>query len=160
MPANAPGVDEVADGELPRQRVLQPLGVHHQVVVQEPRVGVERCHLLGAGLHHVWVTVAHWGWGLGWGREETRLRLYSTARPHPQNTSQSESNESGKMCGTCVCVFTVCDIVDAVQVALTFLVIHVLTFGFNYLYGVVAEEDLAGRPAEIRNMKDGRAESP
>lgn len=60
-PANAPGVDEVADGELPRQRVLQPLGVHHQVVVQEAGVGVERSHLLGAGLHHVWVTVAHWG---------------------------------------------------------------------------------------------------
>lgn len=40
------------------------------------------------------------------------------------------------------------DIVDAVQVLLAFLVIHVLTFGLYYLYGVMAEEDLAGRPAE------------
>lgn len=41
-----------------------------------------------------------------------------------------------------------CHVVDAVQVALTSLVIHVLTFGFYYLYGVMAKEDLARRPAE------------
>lgn len=48
----------------------------------------------------------------------------------------------------CERVFTVSDVVDAVQVLLAFLVIHVLTFGLYYLYGVMAEEDLAGRPAE------------
>lgn len=58
--SDAPRVDEVADGELRRQRGLQPLGVQHQVIVQEARVGVERSHLLGAGLHHIWVAVAHW----------------------------------------------------------------------------------------------------
>lgn len=37
-------------------------------------------------------------------------------------------------------------VVDAVQVALTFLVIQELTFGFHDLDGVVAEEYLTGRP--------------
>lgn len=58
--SDAPRIDEVADGELRRERRLQPLGVQHQVIVQEARVGVERSHLLGAGLHHIWVAVAHW----------------------------------------------------------------------------------------------------
>lgn len=79
--ADAPGVDEVADGQPPRQRVLQPLGVHHQVVVQETCVGVERRHLLGAGLHHVGVAVAHWG-GAGTNRPQT-------PKPRPLNTRQS-----------------------------------------------------------------------
>lgn len=48
----------------------------------------------------------------------------------------------------CVRVCTVSHVVDAVQVTLAFLVIHVLTFGLYYLYGILAEEDLTGRPAE------------
>lgn len=39
-------------------------------------------------------------------------------------------------------------IVDAVQVALALLVVHVLAPGLHNLDGVMAEEDLAGRPAK------------
>ncbi len=55
-----PRVDKVAHRELVWQRGLQLLCIYHQVVVQETRVGVEQLHLTSAGLHHIWVTVAHW----------------------------------------------------------------------------------------------------
>ena len=58
---DVPRVDEVADGQLVGQRGLQPLGVQHQVVVEETGVGVQQFHLLGSRLHHVRVAVAHWG---------------------------------------------------------------------------------------------------
>ena len=48
----------------------------------------------------------------------------------------------------CNCVFTVSHVVDAVQVALAFLIVHVLTSGSHDLDRVMAEEDLTGRPAE------------
>lgn len=50
------------------------------------------------------------------------------------------------MCA-CSCVLTVSHVVDAVQVALPFLIIHVLAFGSHDLDGVMAEENLTGRPA-------------
>lgn len=46
------------------------------------------------------------------------------------------------------CVFTVSHVVDAVQVALAFLIVHVLASGTHDLDRVMAEEDLTGRPAE------------
>lgn len=148
---NTPRVDEVADGELLRQRLLQPLGVQHQVVVQETCVGVERAHLLGPGLHHVWVAVAHWGDG-----EKTDASDDGARRGHLHKIPASLRGTSLEHERACVCVFTVCDIVDAVQVALTFLVVHVLTFGFYYLYRVMAEEDLAGGPAEEIQKHEGQ----
>lgn len=48
----------------------------------------------------------------------------------------------------CMCVFTMSHIVDAIQVALSFLIIHVLAFGLHNLDGVMAEENLTGGPAE------------
>lgn len=39
-------------------------------------------------------------------------------------------------------------IVDAVQVALSLFIVHVLAFGSHNLDGVMAEEDLTGRSAE------------
>lgn len=48
----------------------------------------------------------------------------------------------------CHCVFTMGDIVDAVQVALSFLIIHVLAFGLHNLDGVMAEENLTRWPTE------------
>lgn len=45
-------------------------------------------------------------------------------------------------------MFTVSHIVDAVQVALSCFIIHVLAFGLNYLDGVMAEENLTRWPAE------------
>lgn len=47
-----------------------------------------------------------------------------------------------------VCVFTMSHIVDAIQVALPFFIIHVLAFGLHNLDGVMAEENLTGWPAE------------
>lgn len=47
-------------------------------------------------------------------------------------------------------VFTVSDVVDAIQVALTIFIVHVLAFGSHDLDGVLAEENLTGRPAEER----------
>lgn len=44
------------------------------------------------------------------------------------------------------------DVVDAVQVAPARFVEHVLTFGPHHLDGVVAEEDLTGRPADDKNF--------
>ena len=63
LPGHLPGVDEVADGELVGQRGLQPLGVQHQIVVEEAGVGVQQFHLLGPRPHHRRVAVAHWGDG-------------------------------------------------------------------------------------------------
>lgn len=48
----------------------------------------------------------------------------------------------------CNCVFTMSDVVDAIQVALIFFIVHVLAFGFHNLDGVMAEENLTRRPAE------------
>lgn len=42
----------------------------------------------------------------------------------------------------CSCTFTVSDVVDAVQVALALLIVHVLAFSGDDLDGIVAEEDL------------------
>lgn len=50
-------------------------------------------------------------------------------------------------------VFTVSDVVDAVQVALTLLVVHVLAFGPQNLDGVMAEENLTGGPADEPILK-------
>lgn len=41
-------------------------------------------------------------------------------------------------------------VVDAIQVALPFLIIHVLAFGTHNLDRVMAEENLTGRPTEGR----------
>lgn len=46
------------------------------------------------------------------------------------------------------CVFTMSHIVDAIQVLLSFFIIHVLAFGLHNLDGVMAEVDLTGWPAE------------
>lgn len=43
----------------------------------------------------------------------------------------------------CSCWFTVGDVVDAVQVALAVLIVHVLAFGCHDLDGIVTEENLA-----------------
>lgn len=45
-------------------------------------------------------------------------------------------------------MFTVSHVVDAVQVLLSFFIVHVLAFGSNDFDGVMAEENLTGRPAE------------
>lgn len=42
------------------------------------------------------------------------------------------------------CAYTVCDIVDAIQVLLSFFIVHVLTPGSDDLNRVMAEENLAG----------------
>lgn len=47
-------------------------------------------------------------------------------------------------------VFTVSDVVDAIQVALTIFIVHVLASGFHDLDRVLAEENLTGWPAEER----------
>lgn len=44
--------------------------------------------------------------------------------------------------------FTMSYIVDAIQVGLSLLIIHVLPFSSDDLDGVMAEENLTGRPAE------------
>lgn len=49
-------------------------------------------------------------------------------------------------------MFTVGHVVDAIQVALSFLIIHVLAFGLHNLDGVMAEENLARWPAEERTL--------
>lgn len=46
----------------------------------------------------------------------------------------------------CSCWLTVGDVVDAVQVALAVLIVHVLAFGCHDLDGIVTEENLAWRP--------------
>lgn len=48
----------------------------------------------------------------------------------------------------CSCAFTVSNVVDAVQVALALLIVHVLAFSGDDLDGVVAEEDLTRWPGE------------
>lgn len=51
---------------------------------------------------------------------------------------------SGRLGTRCTGVLlTVGDVVDAVQVALAVLVVHVLAFSCHDLDGIVAEEDLA-----------------
>lgn len=45
-------------------------------------------------------------------------------------------------------LFTMGNVVDAVQVALAVLIVHVLAFGCHDLDGIVAEENLARRPAK------------
>lgn len=44
--------------------------------------------------------------------------------------------------------FTMSHVVDAIQVGLSLLIIHVLAFGSDDLDGVMAEEDLTRRPIE------------
>ena len=41
-----PGVDEVGDTQTGREGGTQPLGILHQVVVEEPGVRVQHCHLV------------------------------------------------------------------------------------------------------------------
>lgn len=48
---------------------------------------------------------------------------------------------------TSACVFTMSHIVDAVQVALSFLIIHILAFGSHNLDWVMAEKNLTRWPA-------------
>ena len=52
-------VDHVDHGEGRGEGVGDPLGVEDEVVMEEPRVGVEDLHLSLASLHHVWVAVTH-----------------------------------------------------------------------------------------------------
>lgn len=46
-----------------------------------------------------------------------------------------------------ICVFTMSHIVDAIQVALSFFIVHVLAFGLHDLDRVMAEENLTRWPA-------------
>lgn len=47
----------------------------------------------------------------------------------------------------CVCAFTMGHVVDAIQVPLSFLIVHVLASGSHNLDGIMAEENLTRRPA-------------
>jgi hypothetical protein len=52
-------VDEEADRELGREEGGQALGTGHEIVVEEPRVSVEKWHLIRTGLDHDRMTVSH-----------------------------------------------------------------------------------------------------
>ena len=54
-------VDHVDHREGRGEGVGDPLGVEDEVVMEEPRVGVQDFHLLLASLHHVRVTVTNMG---------------------------------------------------------------------------------------------------
>lgn len=54
------GIDEIADGQIARHGVHQPLGTGHQVVVQEPTVGGQQTDLSAAGVHDARMAVTNY----------------------------------------------------------------------------------------------------
>lgn len=58
-PLGIPRVHEVANRKLFWQGSCEALGVLHQIVMQESRIGVKQFHLLHCGLSHLWMAVPH-----------------------------------------------------------------------------------------------------
>lgn len=58
--ADLPRVHKVANGELLGQGGRKALSVLDQIVVQEPRVGVQQFHLLNCCLGHMWMAVSNY----------------------------------------------------------------------------------------------------